>query len=84
VRVREQGRIVRCACVVASAVNGEGYREILGLDTFTSEDEAAWRTFLSDLTARGLAGVQLVVSQRRTLPGGQTSPGYMVRDRSQA
>ena len=62
VRVREEGRIVRCACVVASAVNGEGYREILGLDTFTSEDEAAWRAFIGDLTARGLSGVQLVVS----------------------
>jgi len=62
VKVREQGRIVRCACVVATAVNAEGYREILGLDTFTSEDEAAWRAFLGDLTSRGLAGVQLVVS----------------------
>lgn len=62
VRVREQGRIVRCACVVASAVNADGYREILGLDVFTSEDEAAWRAFLGDLIARGLAGVQLVVS----------------------
>jgi transposase-like protein len=62
IRVREQGRIVRCACVVATAVSSEGYREILGLDTFTSEDEAAWRAFLGDLTARGLAGVQLVVS----------------------
>ncbi len=62
VRVREQGRIVRCACVVASAVNADGYREILGPDVFTSEDEAAWRAFLGDLTARGLAGVQLVVS----------------------
>jgi len=62
VKVREQGRIVRCACVVATAVNGDGYREILGLDTFTSEDEAAWRAFLQDLTGRGLAGVELVVS----------------------
>ena len=62
IRVREQGRIVRCACVVASAVNADGYREILGLDVFTQEDEAAWRAFLADLTARGLAGVQLVVS----------------------
>ena len=49
VRVREGGRIVRCACVVATAVNADGYREILGLDTFTSEDEAAWRVFLAGL-----------------------------------
>ena len=62
IKVREQGRIVRCACVVATAVNADGYREILGLDTFTSEDEAAWRVFLAGLVARGLAGVQLVVS----------------------
>ena len=62
IKVREQGRIVRCACVVATAVNADGFREILGLDTFTSEDEAAWRAFLSGLTERGLAGVQLVVS----------------------
>jgi len=62
VKVREEGRIVRCACVVATAVNADGYREILGCDLFTSEDEAAWRAFFGDLTARGLAGVQLVVS----------------------
>ena len=62
VRVRERGRIVRCACVVATAVNGDGYREILGCDTFTSEDEAAWRVFLAGLVERGLSGVQLVVS----------------------
>ena len=42
VRVREGGRIVRVACVVATAVSGDGLREILGLDVFTSEDEAAW------------------------------------------
>ena len=60
--MREGGRIVRCACVVATAVNADGYREILGLDTFTSEDEAAWRVFLAGLVERGLAGVQLVVS----------------------
>jgi transposase-like protein len=47
---------------VATAVNGEGYHEILGLDVFTSEDEAAWRVFLAGLVERGLSGVQLVVS----------------------
>lgn len=62
VRVRECGRIVRCACVVASAVDGDGHRQILGLDTFTSEDAAAWSAFLRDLSGRGLAGVQLVIS----------------------
>jgi putative transposase len=62
VRVREGGRIVRCACVVATGVNADGFREILGCDTFTSEDEAAWRVFLAGLVERGLAGVRLVVS----------------------
>lgn len=62
VRVRECGRIVRCACVVASAVNGDGHREILGLDAFTAEDGAAWTVFLRDLVKRGLGGVKLVIS----------------------
>lgn len=62
VRVREEGRICRVACVVASAVNADGQREILGLDVFTSEDEAAWTAFLRDLVERGLSGVRLVVS----------------------
>jgi len=62
VKVRECGRIVRCACVVASAVDGDGHRQILGCDTFTSEDGAAWTVFLRDLVQRGLGGVQLVIS----------------------
>jgi transposase-like protein len=62
VKVRECGRIVRCACVVASAVDGDGHRQILGLDTFTSEDGAAWTVFLRDLVQRGLGGVRLVIS----------------------
>lgn len=62
VKVREEGRIVRCACVLATAVNSDGYREIVGCDLFTAEDEAAWRVFLGDLTERGLSGVELVVS----------------------
>ena len=48
--------------MVASAVNAEGHREILGLDVFTAEDAAAWTAFLRDLIERGLSGVQLVVS----------------------
>jgi transposase-like protein len=62
VRVREEGRICKVCCVVASAVNAEGHREILGLDVFTAEDAAAWTAFLRDLVERGLSGVQLVVS----------------------
>jgi putative transposase len=62
VKVREEGRICKVCCVVASAVNAEGQREICGLDVFTAEDTTAWTVFLRDLVDRGLAGVQLVVS----------------------
>jgi len=62
VKVREEGRICRVCCVVTSAVNSGGHREILGLDVFTSEDAAAWTAFLRGLVERGLSGVQLVVS----------------------
>lgn len=61
-RVREGGRVVRVAVVVATAVNTEGRREILGLDVFTEESGAAWNAFLRDLAARGLSGVKLVIS----------------------
>jgi transposase-like protein len=47
---------------VATAVSADGHREILGLDTFTAEDGAAWTRFLRDLSARGLSGVRLVIS----------------------
>jgi transposase-like protein len=62
VKAREDGRVVSVATVVASAVSADGHREILGLDTFTSEDGAAWTRFLRDLSARGLSGVRLVIS----------------------
>ena len=48
--------------VVATAVNGEGKREIIGMDVGTSEDGAFWLAFLRSLSARGLGGVELVVS----------------------
>lgn len=61
-RCREGGRIVNVATVVATAVNREGHREVLGVDVFTAEDGAAWLAFLRGLVARGLSGVQLVIS----------------------
>ena len=61
-RVREGGRVVNVAVVVATAVNAQGKREVLGLDTGASEDGAFWLAFLRSLAARGLSGVQLVVS----------------------
>ena len=61
-KVREGGRVVHVAVVVATAVNAQGRREVLGLDTGASEDGAFWLSFLRSLAARGLTGVQLVVS----------------------
>jgi putative transposase len=62
VKAREDGRVISVATVVATAVSADGHREILGLDTFTSEDGAAWTRFLRDLVGRGLSGVRLVIS----------------------
>ena len=61
-KVREAGRIVNVSVVVATAVNSEGRREIIGMDVGTSEDGAFWLPFLRSLSARGLGGVKLVVS----------------------
>ena len=61
-KVREAGRIVNVSVVVATAVNSEGRREIVGMDVGTSEDGAFWLAFLRSLVARGLGGVELVVS----------------------
>ena len=61
-KVREGGRVVNVCVVVATAVNGHGQREVLGLDCGASEDGAFWLSFLRGLTARGLSGVQLVIS----------------------
>jgi len=61
-KVREGGRIVNIACVVATGVNTAGNREILGTELFTTEDGAGWTAFLRGLVARGLSGVRLVIS----------------------
>ena len=62
-KVREGGRIVNVCVVVATGVNAEGQREILGLDVGASEDGAFWLAFLRSLTARGLSlGWELVTS----------------------
>jgi len=62
IKVREGGRIVNVACLVAVGVNAEGHREILGTDITTTEDGAGWNQFLRDLVDRGLSGVQVVIS----------------------
>ncbi|MDQ6910683.1 MAG: IS256 family transposase [Actinomycetota bacterium] len=61
-RCREGGRVVNVCTAIATGVNADGYREILGVDVFTAEDGAAWTSFLRGLVARGLSGVRLVIS----------------------
>lgn len=61
-KVREGGRVINVACLVAVGVNAEGHREILGVDVATSENGSGWVAFLRSLVARGLSGVQLVIS----------------------
>src|SRR3954471_21765607 len=61
-KVREGGRVVNAVVVLATGVNGDGHREILGIRVATSETGAAWNEFFADLVARGLAGVRLVTS----------------------
>src|SRR4029453_15785196 len=62
IKVREHGRTVNVHALVAVGVNGDGGREVLGLDVASAEDGAGWLAFLRSLTARGLSGVRLVVS----------------------
>jgi transposase-like protein len=61
-KVREGGRVVNVHALVATGVNAEGHREILGLQVTSAEDGAGWLAFFRDLTARGLTGVRLVTS----------------------
>jgi putative transposase len=77
-KVREAGRTVNVHALLATGVNADGYREILGLHVTSAEDGAGWLAFFRDLTARGLTGVRLVTSDAHrglveaigaTLPG---------------
>ena len=61
-KVRENGRIVSIAAIIATAVNAEGKREILGLGLGPSEAAVFWLDFLRSLEKRGLKGVKLVIS----------------------
>ena len=66
IKVREGGRVVNAVVLLASGVNGDGHREVLGLRVATSETGAAWNEFFADLVARGLGGVKLVTSDAHT------------------
>jgi len=61
-KVRDGGRVVRKALVLAYGVHESGYREVIALDVGEAETEAFWRSFLRSLVERGLSGVQLVIS----------------------
>ena len=61
-KVRDGGRVVRKALVIAHGVCEDGRREVIGLDVGEAETEAFWRDFLRSLVKRGLGGVELVVS----------------------
>jgi putative transposase len=77
-KVREGGRVVGVHALVATGVNADGHREVIGLQLSSSEDGAGWLGFFRDLVARGLTGVKLVTSDAHaglvaaigaTLPG---------------
>src|SRR5947207_12712144 len=65
--VREGGRVVSMAVVVAYGVRAEGVREVLGLDVGLSEEVECWRSFFQRLVARGMGGVPMVI--RDAKPG---------------
>jgi putative transposase len=77
-KVREGGRVRNVSVMVATGVNADGHREVLGVQVATGETHAGWLGFLRDLVARGLSGVALVTSDAHaglveaiaaTLPG---------------
>jgi putative transposase len=91
VKVREEGRVVGVHVLLATGVNAEGRREILGVEVTSAEDGAGWLSFFRSLVARGLSGVDLVTSDahpglvaavRATLPGAswQRCRAHYLRD----
>ena len=61
-KVRQDGQVRDAAVLVALGVDTDGKRQVLGVSVALSEQEAHWRAFLQSLVARGLSGVQLVIS----------------------
>ena len=62
IKVREDGKVRPFSAPLATGVNQEGYREILGMELGNSETEESWSHFFKDLKARGLKGVDMVIS----------------------
>jgi transposase-like protein len=75
-RVREPGGVRQKCLVIAYGVHESGRREVLGIDVGEAETEALWREFLRSLTARGLTGVRLVVSDAH--PGLKAAIGQVL------
>jgi transposase-like protein len=65
-KVREGGRVVNNHVLVATGVNVDGHREVLGVDIASAESEAGWLKLFRGLVARGLTGVALVTSDAHT------------------
>jgi transposase-like protein len=65
-KVRQDGQIRDAAILIASGVDPTGKRQILGVSAALGEQEVHWRTFLQSLVARGLGGVQLIISDDQT------------------
>ncbi len=61
-KVLEGGRVINTVVLVATGVNADGHREVLGMQVATAETTMAWNTFFADLVARGLTGVKLITS----------------------
>lgn len=62
IKVCEGGRVVKCSVLLATGVNADGYREMLGMHVATAESNASWKGFFQDLKARGLRDVYLITS----------------------
>ena len=80
VKVRDHGRVVSKALVVAYAVHETGIREVIGLDVGEVESGSFWVEFLRGLKRRGLAGVRLAITDQHEGPqaGGRARAGLSV------
>ena len=62
VKIREEGRVRQCALLIACGIDEAGYRHVLGFALGDKESEASWSEFFMSLKARGLNGVEFIIS----------------------
>ena len=62
VKIREEGRVRQCALLIACGIDEAGYRHVLGFALGDKESEASWSEFFTSLKARGLTGVEFIIS----------------------